>query len=102
MGLGEEVASSPEASVAEPRLAVRELTKRFGGLLAVDRCSFEVEQADFRNVRLDHFQINHCGLAITVDKDNGFRFDNHLHGYAPINAITSGESAVKNLLTVGY
>ncbi len=29
--------------MAEPRLAVQELTKRFGGLLAVDRCSFEVE-----------------------------------------------------------
>jgi ABC-type branched-subunit amino acid transport system ATPase component len=28
---------------ASPRLAVQELTKRFGGLLAVDRCSFEVE-----------------------------------------------------------
>jgi ABC-type branched-subunit amino acid transport system ATPase component len=28
---------------ASPRLAVRGLTKRFGGLLAVDGCSFEVE-----------------------------------------------------------
>src|SRR5471030_2484009 len=28
---------------AEPRLAVRGLTKRFGGLLAVNQCSFEVE-----------------------------------------------------------
>ena len=26
-----------------PRLAVHSLTKRFGGLLAVDGCSFEVE-----------------------------------------------------------
>jgi branched-chain amino acid transport system ATP-binding protein len=29
--------------VAEPRLAVQGLTKRFGGLLAVNGCSFEVE-----------------------------------------------------------
>jgi len=33
------VAADPSA----PRLAVRGLTKRFGGLLAVNGCNFEVE-----------------------------------------------------------
>ena len=48
MGLGEEVGCpvSPtkmSAASSPPRLAVRGLTKRFGGLLAVNGCSFEVE-----------------------------------------------------------
>ena len=37
------VAGDPAAPRPSPRLAVRGLTKRFGGLLAVNGCSFEVE-----------------------------------------------------------
>jgi branched-chain amino acid transport system ATP-binding protein len=37
------VAGDPAAPRPSPRLAVRDLTKRFGGLLAVNGCSFEVD-----------------------------------------------------------
>jgi len=37
------VAGDPAAPRPSPRLAVRGLTKRFGGLLAVNGCSFEVD-----------------------------------------------------------